>query len=468
MNFEESRKLQKKSHALIPGGCHTYAKGDDQYPELSPGFIVKGKGCHVWDADGNEFIEYGMGLRSVTLGHCFRPVIEAATKQMNLGSNFVRPSPIEIECAEEFLSVITGAEMVKFAKNGSDATDAAVKLARAYTGKDLIAICADHPFFSVSDWFIGTTPMAAGIPQAVRDLAVKFRYNDIESAESLFEKYSNQIACVILEPEKEMAPANNFLHELQKLCKKNNSVFILDEMITGFRWHNGGGQAYHHIIPDLSAFGKAMGNGFSVAALTGKKEIMNLGGNNHEQERVFLLSLTHGAENHNLAVAKKVMQIYKKEPVVETLWKQGERLAKGIRKSIAEYRLEGHFVVLGKPCCLIYVTRDQNKQPSQPFRTLFLQELIKRGILAPSLTVSYSHSDQDIDKTIEAVYESLHIYRKALNEGIENYLIGKPVSPVFRKHCHMEKKHGPKPQASTMKNKTGERRSFHGLPESVG
>jgi glutamate-1-semialdehyde 2,1-aminomutase len=424
MNFQKSKQLQKKSHKLIPGGCHTYAKGDDQYPELSPGFIVKGKGCHVWDADGNEFIEYGMGLRSVTLGHSFSPVINAASKQMGLGSNFVRPSPIEVECAEEFLSMITGADMVKFAKNGSDATDAAVKLARAYTGRDLIAICADHPFFSVGDWFIGTTPMAAGIPQAVRNFTVTFRYNDIESVKSLFKKYRNQIAGVILEPEKESAPENNFLQELQRLCKKNDAVLIFDEMITGFRWHNGGGQAYHNIIPDLAAFGKALGNGFSVGALAGKREIMNLGGLNHEYERVFLLSSTHGAENHSLSAAKKVMQIYKKEPVVETLWHQGERLAEGVRKSIAEYRLHDYFVVL---------------QPSQHFRTLFLQELIKHRILAPSFIVSYSHTDKDIDRTIDAVHESLQIYRKALDEGIDNYLIGRPVQPVFKKYCYGDK-----------------------------
>jgi glutamate-1-semialdehyde 2,1-aminomutase len=178
-----------------------------------------------------------------------------------------------------------------------------------------------------------------------------------------------------------------------------------------------------------------MGNGFSVSALAGKREIMNLGGLNHEHERVFLLSLTHGAENHSLAAAKKVMQIYKKEPVVETLWRQGERLAAGIRKSIAEHRLDDYFVILGKPCCLIYGTRDNDKQPSQPFRTLFLQELIKRRILAPSLVVSYSHTDRDIDLTIDAVHESLHIYRKALDEGINKYLIGRPVQPVFRKYC---------------------------------
>ena len=436
MNFAHSKQLQLKSHSLIPGGCHTYAKGDDQYPELSPGFIVKGKGCHVWDVDGNKFIEYGMGLRSVTLGHSFSPVTEAAYKQMQLGSNFVRPSTIEIDCAEEFLSVVTGADMVKFTKNGSDATDAAVKLARAYTGRDLIAICADHPFFSVGDWFIVKTPMAAGIPRFLNNFTVQFRYNDIESIKSLFKKYKNKIAGVILEPEKDIAPENNFLHELQSLCKNNGAVLIFDEMITGFRWHNGGGQAYHGIVPDLSAFGKALGNGFSVSALAGKREIMNLGGLYHNSERVFLLSSTHGAENHSLAAAKKVMQIYKKEPVIEQLWLQGEKLASGIRKSIVEFGLNKYFVISGKPCCLIYGTRDNNKKPSQLFRTLFLQELIKRRILAPSFIVSYSHDDKDINRTIEAVHESLYIYRKALDEGINDYLVGGSVQPVFRKYCY--------------------------------
>ena len=189
MNLQRSKALQRKSHMLIPGGCHTYAKGDDQYPERAPAFIAKGKGCHVWDVDGNEFIEYGMGIRTVTLGHAYPPVVEAAHKQMLLGDNFTRPAAIEVECAEEILSMIAGAEMVKFAKNGSDVTTAAVKLARAYTGRDLVAVCVDHPFFSVDDWFIGSTPMASGIPIAMRNLTVKFHYNDLASVESLFEEH---------------------------------------------------------------------------------------------------------------------------------------------------------------------------------------------------------------------------------------------------------------------------------------
>jgi glutamate-1-semialdehyde 2,1-aminomutase len=433
MDFTKSKALQDRFHALIPGGSHTYAKGDDQYPEGAAPYIVRGEGCHVWDRDGNEFIEYGMGLRSVTLGHAYKPVVDAAYRQMLLGSNFVRPAPIELECAEEFCSMIDGAEMVKFGKNGSDATNAAVRLARAYTGRDLIAICTDHPFFSVDDWFIGTTPMSAGVPKAIQNLTVQFHYNDIASINSLFQQYPNGIACVIMEPEKDREPVNDFLHQVQKLCRDNGAVFILDEMITGFRWHIGGAQGYHNLVPDLSTFGKAMGNGFSISALVGKKELMFLGGLEHDKERVFLLSLTHGAENHCLAAALEIMRIYQREPVIEVLWSQGERLAKGINRSIDEHKLNGYFEVIGKPCNLVYATRNNDRQLSQPFRTLFMQETIKRCILAPSLIVSYSHTDTDIDKTIEIIHEALYIYRKALDEGVEKYLVGRSVKPIWRK-----------------------------------
>lgn len=419
---------------MIPGGAHTYAKGDDQYPENAPGYIVRGQGCRVWDLDGNEFIEYGMGLRSVTLGHAYAPVVQAAYKQMLLGANFTRPSVLELQCAEQLLGIIAGAEMVKFAKNGSDITTAAVKLARAYTGRDIVAICGDQPFFSTDDWFIGHTPMASGIPQAIRDLTVAFRYNDIQSLTTLFEEQPKKIACVVLEAATAVEPQGNFLQKLEQLCGQNGTLLVLDETITGFRWHIGGAQKYYGITPDLSAFGKGLGNGFSISALVGKKEIMRLGGLQHEQERVFLLSTTHGAETHCLAAAMEVMKIYEQESVIDYLYRQGTRLADGIRQITEELRLDEYFAVTGRPCNLIYVTRDQEKSPSQAFRTLFLQELIKRGVLAPSFVVSFSHTDQDIDLTVQRIAESLDIYKRALNEGIDKYLVGSPVKPVARKY----------------------------------
>lgn len=434
MKFDRSKLLQKKSHSLIPGGSHTYAKGDDQYPVHAPGFITRGEGCHVWDVDGNEFIEYGMGLRSVTLGHAYRPVVEAAQQQMLLGSNFTRPSPLEVECAEAVLSVIENAEMVKFAKNGSDVTTAAVKLARAYTARDLVAICGDQPFFATDDWFIGSTPMSSGIPQSIRDLTLKFRYNDISSLKRLFDDHPGKIACIMMEAATAVAPAQNFLEDVQYLCRQKGALFILDEMITGFRWHIGGAQKFYGLDPDLSTFGKAIANGFSLSALVGKRDIMEIGGLCHNTERVFLLSTTHGAETHALAAALKTIEIYRDKNVVEYLWKIGELVSTQINHAAQELGLGDHFQVIGLPCNLVYATRDREKKPSQPFRTLFLQETIKRGLLMPSLVVSFSHTEQDIRRTIEGVAEALVVYRSALDEGVEKYLVGRPVKPVFRQY----------------------------------
>jgi glutamate-1-semialdehyde 2,1-aminomutase len=434
MRFERSKALQRTSHAVIPGGCHTYAKGDDQYPELAPAFLARGKGCHVWDVDGNEYIEYGMGLRAVTLGHGYAPVVEAAYRRMLDGINFTRPSPIEVECAEKLRSLIHGAEMVKFAKNGSDVNDAAVKLARAHTGRDRVAICGSHPFFSVNDWFIGTTPMDAGIPKVVRDLTVQFQYNNLPSVEALFDRYPGEIACLIMEPVKNDLPADGFLHEVQRLCREHGAVFILDEMITGFRVDLGGAQKRFGIVPDLSTFGKAMGNGFAISALVGKEEIMRLGGLHHDKERVFLLSTTHGAETHALAAALATMAIYEREPVIEHLDRQGTKLIRGIDQLVTAHRLRDHFGTLGLPCNLVFFTLDQDRKPSQHFRTLFLQETIKRGLIMPSLVVSYSHSDEDIERTIDGIGGALEIYLRALNDGVERYLVGPPSAPAMRRY----------------------------------
>lgn len=428
-----AHELQLRAHELIPGGAHTYAKGDDQFPVQAPPFIVRGKGCHTWDLDGKEFIEYGMGLRSVTLGHAFEPVIEAAYREMLNGVNFSRPSPLEVELAESLLGLIEGADMVKFAKNGSDVTTAAVKLARAYTGRDLVAICGDQPFFSIDDWFIGSTVLSAGIPQSTIDQTLKFHYNDLLSLQELFDRHPGQIACVLLEAEAMYEPAPGYLRSLKELCERHGAVLIFDEMITGFRWHVGGAQKFHGVTPHLSTFGKAMGNGFAISALAGKRELMRLGGLDHDQSRVFLLSTTHGAETHALAASLETLRIYREKGVIEFLWRQGSRLKALVNRSIAENRLEGYFEVMGRPCNLVFGTRDEEKRPSQEFRTLFMQELIRRGVIAPSFVVSYSHSDADIERTAEVVYAAHGVYRKALDEGIEKYLESRPVKPVYRK-----------------------------------
>jgi glutamate-1-semialdehyde 2,1-aminomutase len=434
LKFDESSRLKRRAHDLIPGGCHTYAKGDDQYPVQAPGFIASGAGSHVFDADGNEYIEYGMGNRAVTLGHAYPAVVEAARAELSRGSNFTRPAKIEVTCAEQFLELIDTSEMVKFCKDGSDATSGAVRLARAFTGRDMIAICADHPFFSTDDWFIGTTAVDAGIPDAIKQLTVKFRWNDLESARALFDRYDGQIAALILEAARSEDPTPGYLADLKRLCHDNGALLILDEMITGFRWHNGGGQKYYDVDADLCCFGKALANGFSVSALAGKREFMRLGGLEHnDRPRVFLLSTTHGAETHGLAAAIATMRIYRDEPVIEHLFRAGARLRRGVGQVISQNGLSEFVKVVGKDCCLAYATLDRDHLPSQAFRSLLLQETIRRGVLMPSLVVSYSHSNEDIDRTVEAVDGALRIYRRALEDGVEHHLVGRPSQMVYRR-----------------------------------
>ena len=430
---QEIAQLQARAHQLIPGGCHTAAKGDDQFPEDAPAFIVRGDGCHVWDLAGNEYIEYAMGMRAVTLGHAYPSVVEAAWQQMKLGNNFNRPAALEVACAEQFLDMVPSAEMVKFTKDGSTVMTAAVKLARAYTGRDYIAMCSASPFFSYDDWFIGRTAINAGIPQAHKSLSLQFDYNDIESLQKLFDEYPGQIACVAMEPARAIEPEPGYLQQVQALCNRYGAVFLLDETITGFRWHKHGAQHLYGVTPDLSCFGKAMGNGFAISALAGKRDLMRLGGLHHtDAQRVLLLSTTHGAESPSLGAAIEVMKIYQREPVVEHLHRAGERLRAGIETITESLGLSEYFQLSGRGCAVMYTTLDEHGEASQSMRTLFLQQMLRHGILPTSFLTSYSHTDEDIDKTIEAAGKSLLVYKQALAQGVERFLVGRPSASVYR------------------------------------
>lgn len=431
-----SREANQRLHTLIPGGAHTYAKGDDQYPENLAPVISHGRGAHVWDVDGNRYIEYGSGLRSVSLGHAHPRVTEAVRRELDRGSNFVRPSVLEIDAAERFLATVPTAEMVKFAKNGSDATTAAVRLARAVTGRPRVALCADHPFFSVDDWFIGTTPMSAGIPTATHELTVAFPYGDLAATEQLLTRYPDEIACLILEPATHTEPAPGYLAGLRDLADRHGCVLIFDEMITGLRWSEAGAQGLYGVVPDLSTFGKALGNGFAVSALAGRREVMERGGLRHSDERVFLLSTTHGAETHALAAAMAVQTTYAEEGITAQLHALGERLATGVREAAAAMGVGDHVVVRGRASNLVFATLDEHGRPSQEYRTLFLRRLLAGGVLAPSFVVSSALTDADIDHTVEAVAQACAVYRKALDAADPTpWLGGRPVKPVFRRRA---------------------------------
>ncbi len=432
--FARSNELQARLHELVPGGAHTYARGADQYPEQMAPVLVRGNGCRVWDADDNCYVEYGMGLRSVTLGHGFAPVLDAVRAAIADGVSFSRPTELELLAAQDFLALVPGADMVKFAKNGSDATTAAVRLARAATGRTALAVC-DQPFFSVDDWFIGTTAMRSGIPGELAADTLRFRYNDLDSLAAVLD--SGRVAAVIMEAATALAePAPGFLAGVRALCDRHGALLVFDEMITGFRWSAGGAQAVYGVRPDLSCWGKAMGNGFPLSALAGKREYMELGGLRTDDDRVFLLSTTHGPESASLAAFRAVVREYRTGDPITRMERAGQRLADGVNLIAADLGIADYLQVLGRPSCLIFVTRDPNGRPSQEFRTLFLQELLQRGVLGQSFVTSAAHTDGDIDETVAACREAAAVYRKAIDQGsVDGLLVGRPVAPAIRRHA---------------------------------
>lgn len=447
--------LRARLHQAIPGGAHTYSRGDDQFPAMAPPLLIRGKGAYVWDCEGTRYLDYGMALRAVTLGYADPRVNAAAAAEMENGVNLTRATMTELNAAETLIDLVPSVEMVKFGKNGSNVTTAAIKIARAYTGRRYVCVPRQQPFFSFDDWFIGVTALKRGIPAEHFSTTLMFDYNDIGSLKALFDAHPGEIAAVMLEPATHLIPCQshcdgsthwpaiscsacpknkrNFLNEVQELCRRDGALFILDEMITGFRWHLQGAQTFFGLQPDLCTFGKGMANGFSVAAVGGRREIMQIGAIDQPgMERTFLLSTTHGAEMPGLGAFMETVRIYREEDVVKQLWAYGARLREGFAAVATRHDVGRYFFTEGPPISLSLVTRDQDGNPSLAFRTLYAQEMLRHGVMMPWIAVSAAHGDAELEFTLDALDRALHVYRRALDEGVENYLVGPAIRPVFR------------------------------------
>lgn len=447
--------LRARLHKAIPGGAHTYSRGDDQFPASAPPVLTRGQGAYVWDTHGNRYLDYGMALRAVTIGYADPRVNAAAIRQIDNGVNLTRATEIELEAAELICDLIPCAEMVKFGKNGSNVTTAAVKIARAYTGRRYVCVPRQHPFFSFDDWFIGVTAIKRGTLADQSATTLVFDYNDLGSLKALFDQYPDQIAAVMLEPSTHIWPhdangepglpsdptrppesyAGGFLHQVRDLAHSNGALFILDEMITGFRWHLKGAQQTFGIEADLATYGKAMANGFSLAAVVGKREFMQVGSiDKPGMERTFLLSSTHGAEMPALGAFVEATRINAGDDVPGHLWTYGARLRAGLAEVAGRHGLQDHVIMEGPAIALNYVTRGADGQPSLPMRTLFAQEMLKRGVMMPWLAVSQAHGDDELAMTMNAFDGALGVYRQALEAGVETQLNGPAIKPVFRSH----------------------------------
>ncbi|NQT71910.1 MAG: aminotransferase class III-fold pyridoxal phosphate-dependent enzyme [Chloroflexi bacterium] len=421
----KSIKYLERAKKIIPAGTQTFSKGPTQYVQgIAPIYLQKGKGSHIFDVDGNEYIDYPMALGPITLGYCYPAVDKAIIAQLQDGITFSLMHPLEIDLAELLIDTIPCAEMVRFGKNGSDVTSGAVRLARAYTNRDKIACCGYHGWH---DWYVGTTSRNRGVPQVTRELTLTFQYNNIESLHRLFTDNKDQIACVIMEPISVTEPSEDFLAEVKELTHRNGSILIFDEIVTGFRLALGGAQEYYGIIPDLSTAGKGMANGMPISALAGKEEVMR-----HLGELFF--SFTFGGEVLSLAAAIATIKEMDQKQVSRHFWHQGKKLKNGYNALAQEFGLSDRTFCEGLDAHAAIRFRDSDGKDSLEMKSLFQQETIKRGILFNGIhNFCYSHSDDDIQVTLDAYRDAMVILKKAIEENaLEEYLEGTAVQPVFR------------------------------------
>jgi len=407
--YSSSEKFLQRAVRTIPLGSQTFSKSKTSIPYgVSPFFAERASGSKMWDVDGNEYLDFVSGLACVTLGYCDPDIDLAVQEQMKNGVTFSLPHRLEMEVAEMIVEVVPCAEKVRFAKTGSDATSGAIRVARGYTGRDMIAVCGYH---SWQDWYIGSTTRDMGVPDCVKELTHKFVYNDIDSLKYLMDKFPTKFAAVILEPMNLVFPQDDFLGEVKKLCHEHGALLIFDETITGFRCSIGGAQKEFGITPDLATFGKGLANGYPLSALVGKARYMDI------VEDIFF-SGTFGGETLSLAAAKAVLTKLQKEPVFDTIRKNGNEILEKVQHLISNFELDNVLAISGHPSISYLQFKDYSEYTKWDVKTFFLQEVFKRGIYTLGThNLSYAHNASDIDALLICYQEVFSLIKKYIDNG---------------------------------------------------
>jgi glutamate-1-semialdehyde 2,1-aminomutase len=422
--YKNSSNFLVKAEALIPLGSQTFSKSRTQYPVgISPLFIHKAKGCHAWDIDGNKYIDLVSSLASVTLGYQNSTVDAAVKKQLRRGTIFSLPGKLEYEVAEKIVDLVPSAELVRFGKNGSDATSAAIRIARAFTGRSIVAVCGYHGW---QDWFIGSTSRNKGVPMEISNLTKTFIFNDVPSLHEIFRSNSGKVAAVILEPMNSTWPIEGFLSEVRRMCSENGAVLIFDETITGFRFANGGAQELFNVIPDLTTLGKGLANGFPLSAVTGKREIMG------EMNEIFF-SGTFGGELLSLAAANEVLRMYQ-EDIIGQLIAAGEYLYELTNEEIIKYRLQNVLSLSGHSTWKFLNWSDHETATALEIKTYFMQECFREGILVLGTHNVTAKHTKNIVKEIARAYSKIFskIAIQLSNNQLKNSLEVEPLAPLFK------------------------------------
>src|SRR5215203_133357 len=423
--YKKSEDYLARALKTVPLGSQTFSKSKTQLPEgISPFFASKGNGAYLWDADGNQYVDFANSLAAITLGYNDPDVNKAVMEQFQNGIIYSLAHELEFKVAEKIVEMVPCAEMVRFGKNGSDATAGSIRLARAYTKRDHVLVCGYHGW---QDWYIGTTSRDLGVPQVIKDLTHKFIYNDINSLENKLNELKGKVAAVILEPVNVVAPENDFLQKVKELTHQHGAVLVFDETITGFRYANGGAQEFFGVTPDLATFGKGLANGYPVSAIAGKAEIMKL------MEEIFF-SFTFGGETLSLAAAYAVLNKLQREPVIKTLFETGEKVISRLNQLIIEFKMEHIFIVTGYPVWSFFIIKDTEQFNSWELKTLLLQEMFANGVFTIGThNISYSHSEKDIEQLIDSYGKYFGKVKTALEKNsLKSVLLCEPLKPLFK------------------------------------
>ncbi|MDT0602858.1 aminotransferase class III-fold pyridoxal phosphate-dependent enzyme [Thalassotalea castellviae] len=423
--FQQSLTFLNRAEKSIPLGSQTFSKSKVAFPKgVTPLFINQGKGCQVWDLDGNQFTDYVSGLLAVSIGYCDNDIDQAVIEQLKSGVSFSLPHQLETEVAELIIDSVPCAEMVRFGKNGTDATSAAIRLARAYNHKEHIAVCGYHGW---QDWYIGSTTRDLGVPQSTKALTHKFEYNNIASLTAIFEQFPDQISAVMLEPMNIAYPEKDFLEQVKTLCQQHNAVLIFDETITGFRFSIGGAQQLFGVTPDLATFGKGMANGYPISAVVGKREIMTL------MEDIFF-SGTFAGETLSLAASKAVLTKMKNEKVLSHIHAMGELLHTQLQATIDQYQAHKWLSISGHPSWLFFMIKSCGGYSDLQLKSYFIQEMIQQGILInASHNLSYAHKEKDIQLLVSAYKHVIPLVNDMIKQqDFDQRFHGEVLQPVFK------------------------------------
>ncbi|MET0852722.1 MAG: aminotransferase class III-fold pyridoxal phosphate-dependent enzyme [Candidatus Rokuibacteriota bacterium] len=424
-SFARSLEMLARARRVVPGASQTLSKGPAMFVEGAyPVFLQRGRGCRVWDVDGNEYVDYILGLASITLGYAYPAITEAVTRQVAEGSIFSLPHPLEVEVAERLTEVIPCAEMARFVKTGSEADAAAVRIARAATGRERIVSGGYHGWL---DWHAITTPRAKGIPKDFARFVSPFAYNDLDSLEAALDEHRGQVAAVIMEPVLLDEPRPGFLAGVKAAAHRHGALLIFDEIVSGFRWAVGGAQERFGVAPDLATFGKGMANGLPLAAVVGRRELMR------EFDEVFVSS-TFGGDTLALAACRATLDEYARQPVIARLWEMGRRFQDGFRAIAARLGVPARCV--GYPVHPKIVIDHESERVQRLLTSLFLQETAERGVIFhfAGFNVSFSHTEADVDASLEACAGALAVVGEAMADGrVAERLRGQPYQEAFRR-----------------------------------